>query len=210
MVKKQEKKKIEVGWIVAGLVGLVLILMLVFTGSNQNQINTPELSQEEIIWKTLDEYEDSSIECGLKMSSYIMEEDFESLKKQLSKCKSETDSIFLKINRWQRENPSKELEAAKFDIISSYYLFSLYTNSIKLNSGDLQTKEAIIWALNQNLYYLEKMIESIEKMNLEYSGTEYYNRYYLIRLNEVEQSKKELITLKKQIEETIEEYEKLE
>ena len=208
--RKEQKNQLNSTIIIVISVSIILILIIFgvwYTQKENFTLNENESLEDDRLWEMLDNFEDFSINCGFTITDDITSKNFESALLKLKECKNETSSILVKLNQIQRENPSNELDVAKIDIQQTYNLFIIYEYMINNNLGYYTFKEEYYSILNECLRILNKIIDAQEIIETQYNDTDYYKRYYLSKINEIEEGKEELILLKETLLEGIEQIE---
>jgi len=204
---KDKKKPSKKDWVhISIILAIVFILMIIYFIDWDKF--TWGLSSE--MKEKLDIYEDRLYECSLQISNKDYSNDLTELRNKLSGCKEIVNEARVQINAWDREKNSDEIRSAKLDCDSALKFFEAFFLLINIQEKEFESSKEAVNKLTLASSLLEQSLDKIEKIEISYSNTEYYERYYLSRQEEVEEGKKQINDLKNQIDETLNYYNNLE
>ena len=203
----KNKKNHKKDWIYVSIIlAFVFILVAIFL-IDWNKF-TWGLSSE--MKEKLDLYEDRLMECSSEISVISYSNEPAKFKNKLIECQRIVSEARIQINSWNRDKNSNEIKTAKLDYDSTDKFFDAYSMIIQVSEGDFYSTKEALTKLETSLNLINQAMDKISEIERDYSHTEYYERYFLSKESEIEESKKQIRDLKSEIEELLDYYENLE
>lgn len=200
---KNKNFKKNIGIAVAAVAIIALAIWFIASNSSEN-----EGFDYEKMWNTLDNFEDKNSACALKISDYSLSSNYEGASEQTTICKQELNELLVKVNRWHHDNPTnREITAVRLDIESAAHLYNAYQLIFSVRNGNYYSEADAINKFRLASDYTEEALDNINTIETLYSDTEYYHKYYELRVEEVTEGKQVLLSLKTEIDNAIYTYE---
>ncbi|MCW8966667.1 MAG: hypothetical protein OQK82_08295 [Candidatus Pacearchaeota archaeon] len=196
MTKNKSNKK---DWIYVSIILIVIFGVIIATNINWDRFFG--LSSE---MKTkLDYYDDQLSKCNSDISSlYKSGNDLSQVLYKLTDCEEIIDDAKIDINSWARDKKSDEIEVARLDYEMSSDSIDVYYILFNIIGENYATNEDYLNAINSALNLLDDVENNYNKIKSEYSKTEYFERYYLSKGEQINESEEGLKELRNQFLET--------
>ena len=194
---KRKKKKSK--WLLFTIISIFLLIILTII------FLTTGFTAEETIWEKFDNYEDELMNCSLKVTEYLNVGKFDKANYEISNCKDLINNALIEINKLSRNEESRELKIAKLDYEMSNYQVDATRIIISLNQNDY-TENEILEKIERAQFLLRSSLYNFYKIEKEYSDTQYYQRYYQSKKEEIEKGVDNIVSLHSQLNQEINSY----